>query len=72
VNSFPKILILIGIAFIIIGVLWFFIGRFLPLGRLPGDIFIKRENMTVYMPIMTCLIISVVLSLIFFLFGRFR
>ncbi|MET3507439.1 DUF2905 domain-containing protein [Halalkalibacter oceani] len=71
-NSFPKILILIGIAFIIIGVLWFFIGRFLPLGRLPGDIFIKRENMTVYMPIMTCLIISVVLSLIFFLFGRFR
>ncbi|MCM3712675.1 DUF2905 domain-containing protein [Alkalihalobacillus oceani] len=71
-NSFPKILILIGIAFIIIGVLWFFIGRVLPLGRLPGDIFIKRENMTVYMPIMTCLIISVVLSLIFFLFGRFR
>nr|WP_285874700.1 DUF2905 domain-containing protein [Halalkalibacter oceani] len=65
-------MILIGIAFIIIGVLWFFIGRVLPLGRLPGDIFIKRENMTVYMPIMTCLIISVVLSLIFFLFGRFR
>lgn len=71
-NSFPKILILIGIAFIIIGVVWFFVGRFLPLGRLPGDIFIKRENITVYMPIMTCLIISVVLSLIFFLFGRFR
>ncbi|TWI56260.1 DUF2905 domain-containing protein [Halalkalibacter nanhaiisediminis] len=71
-NSFPKIMIIIGIVCIIVGVLWFFIGRFIPLGKLPGDILIKRENMTFYFPLMTSIIVSIVLSLIFFLFGRFK
>lgn len=71
-NSFPKIMIFIGIVCIVIGVLWLFIGRFIPLGKLPGDIVIKRENMTVYFPIMTSIVVSIVLSLLFFLFGRFR
>ncbi len=71
-NSFPKIMIVVGIVCIIIGILWFFIGRFIPLGKLPGDIFIKRENMTFYFPLMTSIIVSIILSLILFLFGRFR
>lgn len=71
-NSFPKIMIVIGIGCIIIGVLWLVIGRFIPLGKLPGDILIKRENMTFYFPLMTSIIVSIVLSLLFFLFGRFR
>uniref|UniRef100_A0A0M0KNR0 DUF2905 domain-containing protein n=1 Tax=Halalkalibacterium halodurans TaxID=86665 RepID=A0A0M0KNR0_ALKHA len=68
----PKIFITLGIVLIIIGILWQIGGRFLPLGKLPGDILIKRENATFYFPIMTSIIISIVLSLILFLLGRFR
>ncbi|NEU31551.1 DUF2905 domain-containing protein [bacterium LRH843] len=71
-NSFPKIIIGIGVLCIVIGVLWLFIGRFIPLGKLPGDVLIKRENATFYFPIVTCIIISIVLSLLFSLLGRFR
>ena len=42
----------------------------LPLGRLPGDIVIHRGNSTFYFPIVTCIILSVVLSLVMWLFGR--
>ncbi len=71
-NSFPKMMIIIGLVCIIIGVLWYFIGRFIPLGKLPGDIVVKRENMTFYFPLMTSIIVSIVLSLLFMLFGRLR
>lgn len=42
------------------------------IGRLPGDIFIKREHMTFYFPLASCLLASVVLSLIFWIIGRLR
>ncbi|KGA96514.1 hypothetical protein AJ85_17140 [Alkalihalobacillus alcalophilus ATCC 27647 = CGMCC 1.3604] len=71
-STFPKIIITIGVILITIGMLWQLIGRFIPLGKLPGDIFIKGENTTFYFPVVTCLIISVILSLIFMLIGRFR
>jgi uncharacterized membrane protein YvlD (DUF360 family) len=71
-NTFPKVLITIGILCIVIGGLWMLIGRFIPIGKLPGDILIKRENSTFYFPIMTSIVISVVLSLLFFIIGRFR
>jgi len=71
-SSLPKLLIGIGIVCIIAGVLWQVGGKFLPLGKLPGDILIKRENTTFYFPIVTSIVISVVLSLILFLIGRFR
>ncbi|AXF58065.1 DUF2905 domain-containing protein [Salicibibacter kimchii] len=68
----PRWLIIIGIVLIAIGLLWQVGGRFLPIGRLPGDFLFKGENTTVYIPIMTSIIISVVLSLIFLIIGRFR
>ncbi|WP_413374523.1 DUF2905 domain-containing protein [Alkalihalobacillus sp. 1P02AB] len=71
-STFPKIIITIGVILITIGMLWQLIGRFIPIGKLPGDIFIKGENTTFYFPVVTCLIISVILSLIFMLIGRFR
>ncbi|MCL7746956.1 DUF2905 domain-containing protein [Halalkalibacter alkaliphilus] len=71
-NTFPKVLITIGILCIVIGGVWMLIGRFIPIGKLPGDILIKRENSTFYFPIMTSIVISVVLSLLFFIIGRFR
>ncbi len=66
----PKWLIYGGIALIVIGILWQVVGRFIPLGRLPGDIVVERENVRFYFPVVTMIIISIVLSILFSL-GRF-
>ncbi|WP_018924169.1 DUF2905 domain-containing protein [Salsuginibacillus kocurii] len=68
----PRIIIGIGVVLILIGLLWQVGGRFLPLGKLPGDFLFRGENSTFYFPLMTSIIISVVLSLILMLIGRFR
>lgn len=57
----PRLLILAGIALVAIGIAMHF-G--LPLGRLPGDIVIKRGNATFYLPIVTCIVVSVLLSIV--------
>ena len=62
-------LIIFGIVLIAMGLLWPVISK-LGLGRLPGDIVIERENFRLYVPIMTSLIISIVLSLLLWLFNR--
>ena len=62
-------LIIFGIVLIAIGLLWPVISK-LGFGRLPGDIVIERENIRLYVPIMTSLIISVVLSLLLWFFNR--
>jgi hypothetical protein len=62
-------LIIFGIVLIAIGLLWPVISK-LGLGRLPGDIVIERENFRLYVPIMTSLIFSVVLSLLLWFFNR--
>ena len=62
-------LIIFGIVLIAIDLLWPVISK-LGLGRLPGDIVIERENFRLYVPIMTSLIISVVLSLLLWFFNR--
>lgn len=59
-----KILILIGIVFILIGLLLPWILR-LGIGHLPGDIFIKRDNFTFYFPLTTGIILSILLSLLY-------
>lgn len=67
-----KSIIFIGVIIIIVGVILLFSDK-LPfnLGRLPGDIAIKKENFSFYFPITTSIIISIVLSLLFYLFGKF-
>ncbi len=65
----PKILILLGIVLIAVGVAWL-LGERLGLGRLPGDIVIEREGLRIYLPLMTSLIISLVLSLVFWFLSR--
>ncbi|WP_170007792.1 DUF2905 domain-containing protein [Bacillus fonticola] len=65
----------IGKLLMIIGGLVFLIGlimQVLPIGKLPGDIVWKRGNTTVYFPIVTSIVASVVLSLLFFIFGRLK
>ncbi len=64
-----KSLIVIGLIVIAAGVLWPWLSR-LPLGRLPGDIVIERDNLKVYFPIATMLLVGIVLSLLFWLFRR--
>ena len=65
-----KTLITIGILFIIAGLLWPFIQK-VGLGRLPGDVVIENESSRFYFPIVTCIVISVVLSVLFWLFRKF-
>ncbi|MFB4163773.1 DUF2905 domain-containing protein [Alteribacillus sp. JSM 102045] len=71
-TDLPKLLIGLGIALIIFGLIWQVGGKFISLGKLPGDIIIKKENTTFYFPIVTSIVISIVLSLLFYILGRFR
>ena len=71
-NEITKLLIRAGVLLIMVGLLWQVGGKFLNLGRLPGDIVVEKENFRFYFPIVTCIVISVVLSLILGLFRFFR
>ncbi len=64
-----KTLIIIGIIFIIVGALWPFV-KLLNLGHLPGDLVVKKESFSFYFPIMTCIIVSVILSAIMWFFNQ--
>lgn len=64
-----RILIIAGLILLVAGLLWPFLAK-LGLGRLPGDIVIRRENFAFYLPITTSIIVSLVLSLLFWLFRR--
>ena len=62
-----KLLIMLGIVILVIGLLYPYIKK-LGLGQLPGDVMFKSGNSTFFFPIVTCIIISVVLTIIFNLF----
>ena len=65
-----KMLIIFGVVLVGIGLL-LMLGEKIPwIGRLPGDIYIKREKFSFYFPIMTCIIISLLLTLLFTLFRK--
>lgn len=64
-----KSIIYIGILIIAVGLLWPWITK-IPLGRLPGDIVIKKEGFQLYFPITTLIIISLVISLLLWLFKK--
>jgi hypothetical protein len=64
-----KTLIFAGLTAILIGLLWPWLGR-LPLGRLPGDILIERENFRLYLPLTSMMLVSGLISLILWLLRR--
>ncbi|MYA80011.1 MAG: DUF2905 domain-containing protein [Acidobacteriia bacterium] len=72
--SLGRWLILIGVVFAAAGLLVMLAAKLgLPrLGRLPGDIVYRGKNTTVYIPIVTCVVLSVLLTIVFSLFNRFR
>jgi len=67
--SVPRLLIIFGLVLVAVGLLWPLMAK-LGLGRLPGDIVIERDNFRLYLPIGTSVLISIILSLIFWLLGR--
>ena len=64
-----QFLILFGVLLVILGFAWPWISK-LPWGRLPGDISIERENFSFHFPLMTCLIVSAVITLILWLWRK--
>jgi ribose/xylose/arabinose/galactoside ABC-type transport system permease subunit len=64
-----KLLVTLGVVLVAAGLLWPYLSR-LGLGNLPGDIAIRGEHGGFYFPIVTCIVISVVLTLIFWLAGK--
>jgi Protein of unknown function (DUF2905) len=64
-----RILILLGLAILVAGLLWPYLSQ-IGLGRLPGDIVVERKNVTLYFPLMTCLLMSVLISLVFWIVNR--
>lgn len=71
-NPVAKMLIFGGIILIIAGLVWQIGGKYINLGRLPGDIVVEKGNVRFYFPIVTCILISVVLTLIFQLYKYLR
>ena len=69
-GALGKMLILLGVLMIVIGFL-LLIGEKIPwVGRLPGDIIIKKEKFTFYFPITTSILISIILTLLFWIFRK--
>jgi DUF2905 family protein len=71
-GEIARILIILGAALIVIGLVMIGIQKLPFAGRLPGDIMIKRENFTFYFPLATSIIVSIVVSLILYLINKFR
>ncbi|HEX6438583.1 MAG TPA: DUF2905 domain-containing protein [Candidatus Binatia bacterium] len=68
--EFGRTLIILGIVIIALGVLFTFGGKIPWLGHLPGDIHVQRGRFSFYFPISTCIVISVLISLVLYLFRR--
>ena len=64
-----RILVLLGVVLVAIGLAWPWLQK-LPFGRLPGDIMIKREGFQFFFPLTTCILISIVVTLILWLFRK--
>jgi hypothetical protein len=64
----PKILMTLGAIIFVVG----FLMQFIHIGRLPGDFIFKKGNTTIYFPIVTSILVSIILSAIFYFLGKFR
>lgn len=72
-GDFGKLLIAFGTVLVVTGVVMVLLGRaHFPVGKLPGDIVYRGKNTTVYFPLATSLVLSVVLSVVLYLLGRWR
>jgi uncharacterized protein HemY len=67
-----KFLVVVGFVVVLLGVALMFFDKIPFLGKLPGDISIKRENFRIYFPITTSIILSVVISVLLWIFSQFK
>jgi hypothetical protein len=70
VSELGRFLIVIGAILVLVGVVLLLAPKIPWLGRLPGDIVLKRENFSFYFPLGTCILISIILTLILYLFRK--
>jgi hypothetical protein len=72
-TEFGRVLILVGAVLVVAGVVLVGMGRMnVPLGRLPGDIVYRGKNSTIYFPLATSILVSVVLTIVLYVVGRLR
>ena len=69
-SEIGKLLIVFGVLIAVVGVVIVLAGRLPWIGRLPGDIYVRRGNFTFYFPLATSILVSIALTLVFWLFGR--
>lgn len=70
VPSLGRILVFVGLSIVALGLFLTFIGRVPFMGRLPGDIVYRKGNFTFYFPLATSVVLSIILTLLFWLFRR--
>lgn len=69
-NDFAKTLIFFGVVLLLAGLVVGLFGKIPGIGRLPGDIYLRKGSFTFYFPLTTCLLLSLLLTLVFTIFGR--
>lgn len=69
-HALGRLLAGLGVILVLLGLFIMGLGRFFHFGSLPGDIVIRHKNFTFYFPLVTCLVLSIILSLIFRIFFR--
>jgi hypothetical protein len=67
--AMARFLIVLGLGILVVGLLWPYLSR-IGVGRLPGDIVIERDNVTLYFPLMTCFLLSLLFSLVLWVVNR--
>jgi hypothetical protein len=71
-NPLGKILVIAGLFIVLVGVIFIFTDKLPMIGKLPGDIVVKKKNFTFYFPLTTLIILNLVLWFFFWLFGKFK
>lgn len=69
-NEFGRTLIFFGAVLVVAGIVVSLFGKVPGIGRLPGDIYLRKGSFTFYFPLTTCLLLSLLLTLVFTIFGR--
>jgi hypothetical protein len=70
VPALGKMLVILGVVLVVVGLGFMFADKIPYIGRLPGDIYIKREKFSFYFPLATCIIISIILTILFSIFRK--
>jgi len=69
-SDLGRSIITIGIVLVIVGFLVMVAGKIPGMGKLPGDIFIKKENFSFYFPLTTCILLSILFSMFMYFYGK--